>query len=307
MFVALHSQPFLRMTHQTALSATATVTSVFHVSRLTCHLVEFREHWVGSYEGRYQTHRRGTRFELSCQISPSTGKLEITGSGRDFTGNFRFEGAATSPTEIAMTKLIGPANNRWHKATVDLDKREMRGNWGGAWYPNKVDGSLVFQRQMTQEEIQQEAEAARRAADEAKLKQEEEEEGEEAAAAARKKQEEEAAAAAARQKREEEEEVAKKKQQNVEEAARKQRESSEKNLKRQRRPRRRNKNRRSEQERSGRMPRRQDRKSREMPCKSGKVQNNSYPDSHQRRKLRTQPLENLLSRSRILMTVSLAT
>ena len=140
------------------------------------------------------------------------------GKGTDIYGNFRFEGAATSPTEIAMTKLYGPANNWWHKATVDLDKREMRGNWGGAWYPNKVDGSLVFQRQMTQEEIEREAEAASRAAEEAKRKQEEE-----AAAATRKKQEEEAAAAAARQKREEEE-AARKKQQDAEEAARKKQE-----------------------------------------------------------------------------------
>lgn len=178
--------------------------------------------WAGSYgyEGRYQTHRTDTRFELSSQISPSTGKLEITGKGADIYGNFTFEGAATSPTEIAMTKSFGPGNNWWHKATADLDKREMRGNWGSAWYPNKVDGSLVFQRHMTQEEIEREAEAASRAAEEAKRKQEEE------AAAARQKREEEEAAA--RKKQQDAEEAARKKQeQENEEAARKQREEAE--------------------------------------------------------------------------------
>lgn len=131
--------------------------------------------WVGSYgyEGRYQTNRTNTQFELSGQINPATRNLQIIGKGNDLYGNFTFEGAATSSTEIAMTKLIGAANNWWHKATVDLDKREMRGNWGPAWYPNAVHGSLAFQRHITPEELQREAEAAGRAAEEARKKQEE--------------------------------------------------------------------------------------------------------------------------------------
>jgi pyruvate/2-oxoglutarate dehydrogenase complex dihydrolipoamide acyltransferase (E2) component len=173
--------------------------------------------WVGSYgyEGRFQTIRTDTRFRLDCKISPSTGKLEITGKGNDFTGNFSFEGSATSPTEIRMTKLIGWLNNWWHTAKVDIDKKEMQGQWGPAWYPNKIDGSLIFQRQMTQEEIQREADAARQRADEARKKQEEA-----AAAAARKNQEEAAAEMAARQNRDEEA-AGRKKQ---EEAARKEQE-----------------------------------------------------------------------------------
>jgi hypothetical protein len=93
-----------------------------------------------------------------------------------------------------MTKLIGWLINWWRTAKVDIDKKETQSQWGPAWYPNKVDGSLIFRRQMTQEEIQREAEAAGRRADEAREKQEESAAAAAAAAAeAKNKQEEEAA------------------------------------------------------------------------------------------------------------------
>ena len=164
--------------------------------------------WAGSYgyEGRGQSHRTNTQLTINSNIS--TGTLKINGSGRDQYGEFTFEGSATSENEISCVKKFkyGWFNNWWHKARVDLDKKEMRGQWGPAINPNQTDGSLVFQRQMTEEERKQEAAAA------ARQKQEQEE-------AARKKQEQEEAA---RKKQEQEEEARKKQEQ--EEAAKKKQE-----------------------------------------------------------------------------------
>jgi hypothetical protein len=193
--------------------------------------------WAGSYgyEGRRQSHRTNTQLTINSNISAGT--LKINGGGRDQYGEFTFEGSATSENEISCVKKFkyGWSNNWWHKARVDLDKKEMHGQWGPAIKPNQTDGSLVFQRQMTEEERQQEAAAAARRKQEqeqaAREKQEQEEEArkkQEQEEEARKKQEQEEAA---RKKQEQEEEARKKQEQ--EEATRKKQEQEEEARKKQ--------------------------------------------------------------------------
>jgi flagellar biosynthesis GTPase FlhF len=171
--------------------------------------------WAGNYTyNSNPAFRPDTRMEITSQISPNTGNLEVNGSGRDRFGAYTLKGSAKSPTEISCVKSFGWMNEWWHTATVDIDGRQMNGRWGPARAPNQVNGTFLFRRQITEADRQrEEAAAAQKRAEEARKREEE------AAVAAKKKQEEE---------EEEEEEAAKKKQEEEEaEAARKQKEEAE--------------------------------------------------------------------------------
>jgi chemotaxis protein histidine kinase CheA len=176
--------------------------------------------WAGNYTyNSNPAFRPQTRMEITSQISPNTGNLEVNGSGRDGFGAYTLKGSAKSPTEISCVKSFGWRNEWWHTATVDIDGRQMNGKWGPALAPNQVNGTFSFRRQITEADRQREA-AAQKLAEETRKREEEA-----AAAAARQKQQEEEAA---RKKQLEVEEAAKKKQEEEEqEAARKQKEEAE--------------------------------------------------------------------------------
>jgi hypothetical protein len=184
--------------------------------------------WAGNYTyNSNPAFRPQTRMEITSQISPNTGNLEVNGSGRDGFGAYTLKGSAKSPTEISCVKSFGWMNEWWHTATVDIDGRQMNGKWGPALAPNQVNGTFSFHRQITEADRQREAAVAQKLAEEARKREEE--------AAARKKQEEEEQEAArkhkeeaeAAKKRVEEGKAAWKKQEEEREAARKEREGAE--------------------------------------------------------------------------------
>jgi hypothetical protein len=181
--------------------------------------------WAGNYTyNSNSAFRPETRMEITSQVSPNTGNLEVNGSGRDGFGAYTLKGSAKSPTEISCVKSFGRRNEWWHTATVDIDGKQMNGKWGPAQSPNQTNGTFSFRRQITEADRQREAAAAQKLAEEAR-KREEEAAAAAAAAAARQKQQEEEAA---RKKQLEAEEAARKKQQEEEqEAARKQKEEAE--------------------------------------------------------------------------------
>jgi len=182
--------------------------------------------WAGNYTyNSNPAFRPETRMEITSQISPNTGNLEVNGSGRDGFGAYTLKGSAKSLTEISCVKSFGWMNEWWHTATVDIDGRQMNGKWGPALAPNQVNGTFSFHRQITEADRQREAAAARKLAEEARKREEEEEAAAAAAAAARQKRQEEEAA---RKKQLEAEEATRKKQEEEEqEAARKQKEEAE--------------------------------------------------------------------------------
>lgn len=157
-------------------------------------------------------------MEITSQISPNTGNLEVNGSGRDGFGAYTLKGSAKSPTEISCVKSFGWMNEWWHTATVDIDGRQMNGKWGPALAPKQVNGTFSFRRQITEADRQREEAAAQKQAEEARKREEE------AAAAAKQKQQEEEAA---RKKQEEEEQEAARKQKEEAEAAKKRAEEAE--------------------------------------------------------------------------------
>ncbi len=170
-------------------------------------------------------------MEITSQISPNTGNLEVNGSGRDGFGAYTLKGSAKSPTEISCVKSFGWMNEWWHTATVDIDGRQMNGKWGPALAPNQVNGTFSFHKQITEADRRREAAAAQKLAEEARKREEEAA----AAAAARQKQQEEEAAGekqleaeeAARKKEEEEEQEATRKQKEEAEAVKKRAEEAE--------------------------------------------------------------------------------
>lgn len=166
--------------------------------------------WAGNYTyNSNPAFRPETRMEITSQISPNTGNLEVNGSGRDGFGAYTLKGSAKSPTEISCVKSFGWMNEWWHTATVDIDGRQMNGKWGPALAPKQVNGTFSFRRQITEADRQREEAAAQKQAEEAR------------------KREEEASAAAARQKQQEEEAARKKQEEEEQEAARKQKEEAE--------------------------------------------------------------------------------
>jgi flagellar biosynthesis GTPase FlhF len=175
--------------------------------------------WAGNYTyNSNKAFRPETRMEITSQISPNTGNLEVNGSGRDGFGFYTLKGSAKSPTEISCVKSFGRTNEWWHTATVDIDGRQMNGRWGPARAPNQVNGTFLFRRQITEADRQrEEAAAAQKKTEEARKREEEA-----AAVTAKKKQEEEEAEAARKQK--EEAEAAKKRTEEAE-AAKKQEEA----------------------------------------------------------------------------------
>jgi flagellar biosynthesis GTPase FlhF len=177
--------------------------------------------WAGNYTyNSNKAFRPETRMEITSQISPNTGNLEVNGSGRDGFGFYTLKGSAKSPTEISCVKSFGRTNEWWHTATVDIDGRQMNGRWGPARAPNQVNGTFLFRRQITEADRQrEEAAAAQKKAEEARKREEE------AAVAAKKKQEEEEEAA--KKKQEEEEAEAARKQKEEAEAAKKRTEEAE--------------------------------------------------------------------------------
>jgi hypothetical protein len=150
--------------------------------------------WAGKYT--YDSNpafRPETRMEITSQISPNTGNLEVNGSGRDGFGAYTLKGSAKSPTEISCVKSFGWMNEWWHTATVDIDGRQMNGKWGPALAPNQVNGTFSFRQQITEADQQRGAAAAQKLAEEAREREEEEAAAAAAAAARQKQQEEEAA------------------------------------------------------------------------------------------------------------------
>jgi hypothetical protein len=175
--------------------------------------------WAGNYTyNSNPAFRPETRMEITSQISPNTGNLEVNGSGRDGFGAYTLKGSAKSPTEISCVKSFGWMNEWWHTATVDIDGRQMNGKWGPALAPKQVNGTFSFRRQITEADRQREEAAAQKQAEEARKREEE------AAAAAKQKQQEEEAA---RKKQEEEEQEAARKQKEEAEAAKKRAEEAE--------------------------------------------------------------------------------
>ena len=70
-----------------------------------------------------QPFRPETQMEITSQISPNTGNLEVNGPGRDGFGAYTLKGSAKSSTEISCVKSFGWMNEWWHTATVDIDAR----------------------------------------------------------------------------------------------------------------------------------------------------------------------------------------
>ena len=174
----------------------------------------------GAWAGTYSPSGVKTQMNIVANTLPNSGNLEISGSGRDAYGSFTLKGSATSPTDVSWVKNLGWLNEWWHRATVDVDRKQMQGSWGPKMYPDAVHGSYVFERQVTEAERQREAEAAtQRQAEEARKREEA------AAAAARQRQQEEGEAV--RKKKEEENEAEAQKQREEAEAARKRAEEAE--------------------------------------------------------------------------------
>ena len=125
--------------------------------------------WAGNYTyNSNPAFRPETRMEITSQISPSTGNLEVNGSGRDGFGAYTLTGSAKSPTEISCVKSFGWMNEWWHTATVDIDGRQMNGKWGPALAPNQVNGTFSFRQQITEADQQRGAAAAQKLAEEAR-------------------------------------------------------------------------------------------------------------------------------------------
>ena len=53
-----------------------------------------------------QPFRPETQMEITSQISPNTGNLEVNGSGRDGFGAYTLKGSAKSLTEISLREEL---------------------------------------------------------------------------------------------------------------------------------------------------------------------------------------------------------